>query len=133
MVYTIVTGTTSVSYAGNRLAGIPRSFARLGVRAEPLPRQSVDLDHTYSSSLFADDANTQKVDGWGKGVTNVRASWTGVKKDLSFAPFIGVNNLWNRAYIGSVTVNGTFGRVLEPSPLRNVYVGAEIGYRVRRK
>jgi iron complex outermembrane receptor protein len=131
--YTVVTGATSVSYAGKRLAGTPHSFARFGLRSQPVQGLTVDIDHTLSSSLFADDANTQVVNGWGNGVTNARASWTGRYQALSFAPFIGVNNLWNRAYVGSVTVNGTFGRVLEPAPLRNIYIGAEIGYRVIRR
>jgi hypothetical protein len=30
-----------------------------------------------------------------------------------------------------VTLNGLFGRVLEPAPRRVLYVGTEVGYRVR--
>jgi iron complex outermembrane receptor protein len=41
-------------------------------------------------------------------------------------PFAGVNNLWGRTYVGSVTVNGAFGRVFEPAPGRNAYAGAEV-------
>ncbi len=47
------------------------------------------------------------------------------------APFVGLTNAFDRSYIGSVTVNGFGGRVLEPSPGRNLYVGAEIGWRTR--
>ena len=50
---------------------------------------------------------------------------------MQLSPFLGVNNLWDRQYIGSVTLNGAFGRVLEPSPRRVVYIGTEIGYRAR--
>jgi outer membrane receptor protein involved in Fe transport len=42
-----------------------------------------------------------------------------------------VNNLWDRRYIGSVTLNGLFGRVFEPAPRRVLYVGTELGYRER--
>lgn len=130
--YTIVNGTTSTSYAGNRLAGIPKHFLRLGLRTSPGHGLSIDIDHTFSSSLYADDANTQLVNGWGNGVMNARASWQGTTGDIAVAPFLGVNNVFNRAYVGSVVVNGTFNRVLEPSPLRNVYAGAEIGFKARR-
>jgi outer membrane receptor protein involved in Fe transport len=41
-----------------------------------------------------------------------------------------VNNLWDRRYVGSVTLNGLGGRVFEPAPGRIVYFGAELGYRM---
>jgi iron complex outermembrane receptor protein len=47
---------------------------------------------------------------------------------MEIAPFVGVNNLWDRRYIGSVTLNGVGGRVFEPAPQRVIYVGTEIGY-----
>jgi hypothetical protein len=51
---------------------------------------------------------------------------------MRLSPFLGVNNLWDRKYIGSVTLNGAFGRVLEPSPRRVLYIGTEVGYRTRQ-
>jgi outer membrane receptor protein involved in Fe transport len=48
---------------------------------------------------------------------------------MELAPFLGVNNLWDRRYVGSVTLNGIFGRVFEPAPRRVIYLGTEIGYR----
>jgi iron complex outermembrane receptor protein len=47
---------------------------------------------------------------------------------MEVAPFVGINNLWDRRYVGGVTLNGVGGRVYEPAPLRVVYVGAELGY-----
>jgi iron complex outermembrane recepter protein len=63
-------------------------------------------------------------------VTNARLGWNGRSGQMEIAPFLGVNNLWDRAYVGSVTLNGAFGRVLEPSPRRVIYLGTEIGYAV---
>jgi iron complex outermembrane receptor protein len=116
---------------GNRLPGVPEHYWRFGLRSA-LPRGFyLDADHTLSSSLFSDDANTpaQGVDSWGAGVTNLRGGWVGDVGVLRLAPFLGLNNLWDRRYIGSVTLNGLGGRVLEPAPRRVVYLGAEIGYR----
>jgi iron complex outermembrane receptor protein len=127
--YKIVTGTRVDTLDGNRVAGVPRNFARIGLRAEPGHAFAVDIDHTISSSLFADDANTAGVGGW--GVTNARVSWMGTLGSGRFSPFVGFNNIFNRKYIGAVTVNGAFNRVLEPAPTRNMYVGAELGYRAR--
>jgi iron complex outermembrane receptor protein len=127
--YKIVSGTTVDTLDGNRLPGVPEHYWRFGLRAG-LPRGFyLDADHTISSSLVADDANTIFVDAWGAGVTNARLGWEGDVGSVRLAPFLGVNNLWDRQYVGSVTLNGVGGRVFEPAPRRVVYAGAEIGYR----
>jgi iron complex outermembrane receptor protein len=127
---------------GNRLPGVPKAFMRLGVRAGPFRGFSADLDHTMASSMYADDRNTLAVDGFGSspqgnikglgnGVTNVRFSWEGRAGGAWVRPFIGINNLWDRTYVSSFTINGTFGRVFETAPGRNYYLGGEIGWAAR--
>lgn len=114
---------------GNRLPGVPEHFWRFGLRTS-LPRSFyLDADHTISSSVLADDANTIWVNAWGAGVTNLRVGWDGQAGTMQLAPFLGINNLWDRQYVGSVTLNGIGGRVFEPAPRRVVYLGAELGYR----
>lgn len=127
--YVVVNGAVSDTLTGNRLSGVPRNFLRAGVRMGPFAGLTFDIDQVMSSSLFADDANTVEVASWGAGVTNLRATWTGSTGGLRFTPFFAVQNLFDRAYIGSVTINGAFGRVFEPSPGRNAYFGMEIRYR----
>jgi iron complex outermembrane receptor protein len=113
---------------GNRLPGVPEDFWRLGLRAALPYDFYVDADHTLSSSIVADDANTIWVNAWGAGVTNLRVGWNGRSGQMEIGPFLGINNLWDRRYVGSVTLNGAFGRVLEPAPRRVIYLGTEIGY-----
>jgi iron complex outermembrane recepter protein len=113
---------------GNRLPGVPEHFWRLGLRTALPYEFYLDADHTLSSSIVADDANTIWVDAWGAGVTNMRLGWNGRAGQMEIAPFLGVNNLWDRRYVGSVTLNGAFARVLEPAPRRVIYLGTEIGY-----
>ena len=43
---------------GNRLPGVPEHYWRLGLRAALPGGFYLDADHTLSSSLVADDANT---------------------------------------------------------------------------
>lgn len=117
---------------GNRLPGMPEHFWRFGLRTALPADFFVDADHTISSSIVADDANTTYVDAWGAGITNLRLGWDGQSGQVEFAPFLGVNNLWNRRYVGSVTLNGVGGRVFEPAPRRIVYIGTEIGFRTGR-
>jgi iron complex outermembrane receptor protein len=124
--YQLADGT---SLNGNRLPGVPEHFWRFGLRTSLPSDLYLDADHTISSSLLADDANTIWVDAWSAGVTNLRFGWDGQAGSVQLAPFLGVNNLWDRRYVGSVTLNGIGGRVFEPAPRRVVYVGTEIGYR----
>jgi iron complex outermembrane receptor protein len=116
------------SLDGNRLPGVPEHFWRLGVRTVLPAGFYADADHTISTSVAADDANTIIVPAWGEGITNLRLGWTGNSGSMRVAPFLGLNNLWDRRYIGSVTLNGVGGRVIEPAPRRVIYLGTEIGY-----
>jgi iron complex outermembrane receptor protein len=116
-------------FEGNRLPGVPEHYWRFGLRTELPQGLFLDADHTLSSSLVADDPNTIFVDSWGPGITNLRLGWDGEIGSLELGPFLGVNNLWDRRYVGSVTLNGLAGRVFEPAPRRIIYFGAELGYR----
>ena len=116
------------SLDGNRLPGVPEHFWRLGLRTALPGNFYLDADHTITTSLAADDANTPTlfVPAW--SVTNARAGWDGRVGHMEIAPFVGVNNLLDRRYVGSVTLNGIGGRVFEPAPRRVIYFGAELGY-----
>ena len=141
--YRVVTGATVDTLDGKRLPGVPKAFIRLGLRAGPVRGFALDLDHTMSSSIFADDKNTIYVSGWGakpksgnipgigSGVTNVRLSWEGTTGGAWIRPFIGINNLGDREYVSALTINGAFVRVFEPAPGRNYYIGGEIGWAAR--
>lgn len=126
--YRVVSGTAVDTLDGKRLAGVPRHHLRLLLRVTPHPRLRLELEQLISSSLFADDRNTIAVEGWGAGVTTFRGSWNVDAGALHLLPFLAVNNLFDRSYVSSVTVNGFGGRVFEPGPGRNAYFGVEIGY-----
>lgn len=126
--YRLTRGASVDTLDGNVLPGVPEHQARIGLRSNLPGNVTLDLDHMFSSSLMANDANSIEVDGWGAGVTNVRASWEGSHGGVRLAPFGGVQNVWNRRYISAVTVNGFGGRVLEPAPGRNFYLGMEVGF-----
>ena len=116
---------------GNRLAGVPRTAVRLGARLTHAGF-ALDADHTLQSTLWGDDANTLRVPGWGRGLLQLRASWRGRIGAQEVEPFAAVQNLLDQPLIGAVTINGAFGRVLEPAPRRTLYLGLEIGRGLRR-
>jgi iron complex outermembrane receptor protein len=135
--YRLVNGAETDTLDGNRLPGAPKTFARVGLRANPFTRFSIEVDHTMASSIFADDRNTLMVSGWdsagprvpqgmGTGITNARFAWEAPASWLRV--FAGVNNVWDREYVSALTLNGALGRVFEPASGRNWYLGADIGW-----
>ncbi|HEX6631240.1 MAG TPA: TonB-dependent receptor [Gemmatimonadaceae bacterium] len=129
--YRVVTGDAVDVLDGKRLPGVPEHFLRVGLRTRPTATTTLDVDHTVSSFVYADDDNTQRVEGWGAGITDARATWAARVGGTEVQPFAGVRNLFDRRYVSSVVVNGFGGRVREPGPGRSWYVGAEVGVRVR--
>jgi iron complex outermembrane receptor protein len=116
---------------GNFLAGVPANVLRLGART--LWRGfSLDVDHTLQAGLWADDRNSVRVEDWGAGQLNARLGWNGTVAGWRVEPFVAVNNALDTDYVGAVTLNGFGGRVLEPAPLRNWYLGFEVGAPILR-
>jgi iron complex outermembrane receptor protein len=126
--YRVVSGTTVDTLDGNHLAGVPGHHLRVLLRASPVRPLTLEVEQQVSSGLFADDRNTIEVEGWGAGVTTFRASWNVESGTFHLLPFVGISNVFDRSYVSSVTANGFGGRVFEPGPGRNAYVGLEIGY-----
>ena len=124
-------GVDTTVFTGKRAPGVPSEFVRFGLRSTLPMGFWLDIDHTLSSEQSANDANTLRVDGWGAGVSNVRVGWDGTIGGMHATPFMAANNLWDKEYVGSVTVNGFGGRVFEPSPRRNYYFGVELGWAKR--
>lgn len=126
--YRVERGATVEVYDGKALPGIPAHFGRLVASWRVGERLDLDLEQSLSGAVWTDDANTpdRRVASWGAGVTSLRAAWRAPSTRLGLLPFLGINNLFDRRYVGSVIVNGAAGRVLEPAPGRNVYVGVEV-------
>jgi iron complex outermembrane receptor protein len=125
--YRIPNGAVTDTLDDNRLAGVPRHFFR-ATATVLAGRWTFEADQTTAGEMFADDRNTQRVEGWGAGVTSVRASARVTTGRVLLEPFAALNNLFDRRYVGSVNINGAFGRVLEPAPGRNGYLGVEISW-----
>jgi iron complex outermembrane receptor protein len=126
--YRVERGGTVEDFDGKTLPGLPAHFGRVGLSVRPALGLDIDVEQTLSGAVWTDDLNTpeRRVASWGLGVTTLRAAWRQPAGRLGLAPFVGINNLFDRRYVSSVVINGTFGRVLEPAPGRNVYVGFEV-------
>lgn len=127
--YRVPNGARTDTLDGKREAGVPRRFVRTGLQAH-WAGWTLDADHSTAGALFGDDRNTLPVADWGRGLVNVRFAWRGAVGGTQFHPFVAVNNLLDTPYVASVTINGSQGRVLEPAPLRNWYLGLDVAWRL---
>ena len=114
-----------VSYAGNRLPGIPRQQLQTYLTWRP-GRLFVSTEAIVTASAAADDANQVRIPG--HEVVHLRAGGTPFRGASWFSPVIGVQNLFDRAYTPSVNVNATGGKYYEPAPGRVFNVGLTVGF-----
>jgi iron complex outermembrane receptor protein len=122
------TSATGTAITDNTLPGVVPFSARLGATFARGP-VVLDLDQAWASAVWADDANTIEVPGWGAGVTSAMLRVQTALGSTPLALRLGVRNLFDRAHAAGVVVNGGFGRVVEPGNGRRIVVGVEIGRR----
>ena len=108
--------------AGNELPGIPRTSVYTELKWQhPSTGLYTAIEGRYQSRMYVNDLNTEFADVYFLG--NIRA---GVKQKwhgLQLEEFIRVDNIFNKAYIGSVIVNEANRRYYEPAPRRNYFLG----------
>lgn len=112
-----------ISFAGKRIPGIPAHQFQLGAtwRHGTL---YLSADGLGSSRIAADDANSHHVPGY--IVTHVRAGGTVTLGQTSLTPMLGISNVFDRRFAGSVVVNAAGAKFYEPAPGRTVYAGAAV-------
>ena len=117
-------------FAANKIPGIPDNFffAELSYERPSGFFSTIDLQH--ADSLFANNANTETVDGY--TVINLRAGFDKVMGSCTLTPFVGINNLFDERYTANVRINAFGGRYFEPAPERNFYAGISVRYRFAR-
>ncbi len=107
--------------SGNFLPALARNILYVGVtwRYAPLGF-STTLETLTRSKIYVDDRNTDAAAGY--WVANWRAGFEQETRHWRFSEFGSLDNLANRAYVGSVIVNETNSRFFEPAPGRTAYV-----------
>jgi iron complex outermembrane receptor protein len=106
---------------GNFLPAVARNALYLGVSWTYAPLGfSTTVETLGRAKIYADDRNTDAAAGY--WVANVRAGFEQLTRHWRFSEFARLDNLANRAYVGSVIVNETNSRFFEPAPGRTAYV-----------
>jgi iron complex outermembrane receptor protein len=107
--------------AGNFLPAVARNTLYVGVTWNYAPLGfSTTLEALSRAKIYADDRNSDAAAGY--GLANLRAGFEQETRHWRFSEFARLDNLANRAYVGSVIVNETNSRFFEPAPGRTAYV-----------
>ena len=110
----------SASYAGNVIPGIPEHQLQLSATWRGHGAFAT-VESITKSSVWVDDPNTTTAQRF--SVVNLRVGGTAAFGRPWLAPVVGVSNLFDRRYVGSVAVNAARGKYFEPAPGRTFFVG----------
>jgi iron complex outermembrane recepter protein len=106
---------------GNFLPAVARNSLYVGVSWNYAPLGfSTTVETIARAKIYADDRNTDAAASY--WVANLRAGFKQETTHWSFSEFARLDNLANRAYVGSVIVNDANSRFFEPAPGRTAYV-----------
>jgi iron complex outermembrane receptor protein len=107
--------------AGNHLPAVPMNTLYAGLTWRDIPLGfSTTLEVLGRAKIYVDDRNSAAAAGY--WVANVRAGFDQETKHWRFSEFARLDNLANRAYVGSVIVNETNSRFFEAAPGRTAYI-----------
>ena len=119
--------TQSPDGSGTRIAGVPRSALDASLRWGGARGWHARLQLSAIGAVVANDANTARAPGYALVDASMGYVIDGIR--VQVAPFLRLDNLFERRYIGSVIVNESTGRYYEPGPGRAIYVGCRVTFR----
>jgi iron complex outermembrane recepter protein len=107
--------------AGSYLPAVPMNSLYTGLTWSYVPMGfSATMEVESRARIYADDRNSASAPSY--WLANLRAGFEQDSKHWHFSEYARVDNLANRAYIGSVIVNETNSRFFEPAPGRTAYI-----------
>jgi iron complex outermembrane receptor protein len=107
--------------AGSYLPAVPRNSLYAGLTWSYAPLGfNTTLETLGRARIYADDRNSAAAAGY--WVANWRAGFAQETRHWRFSEFARLDNVANRAYVGSVIVNETNSRFFEPAPGRTAYI-----------
>ena len=81
---------------------------------------STTLETDGRARIYADDTNSDAAAGY--WVENLRAGFAQETRHWRFSEYVRIDNLMDRAYVGSVIVDETNSRFFEAAPGRTAYI-----------
>jgi iron complex outermembrane receptor protein len=119
--------TTTIIPAGNYLPAIPENILYAGLTwRNPASGFFATAETLVRSRIYADDRNTGHAGGY--WTENLRTGFKQKSPGWQTSEYLRIENLFNKAYIGSVIVNDANSRFFEPAPGIGVFVMFEAKY-----
>ena len=112
---------------GNSLPGVARK--QLNWQLDYMPWQDntvLSLHSRYRSAVYLDDANSDLAPG--ATTFAISAQHSQQVQQLSVDYWLALDNITDKAYVGSVIVNQSKGRAIEPAPGRQFSAGIRASY-----
>jgi iron complex outermembrane receptor protein len=119
--------TDSAAFDGKRIPGIPIHRMQASAMISGGSLFAV-LEAEAAASAFVDDGNTARAPAY--QVANLRGGARRVFGVSNASLVAGIQNLFNRAYSPSLSVNAVRGKFFEPAVGRTAFVGLTIGLAV---
>jgi len=113
-------GSNAVA-SGNRLPGAPEHSLYADLQYRWSGAFSTAVEVRADSKVWVDDVNSDAAPAYAE--VNLRAGYEFRAGAAKVVLFGRIDNLFDRAYAGSVIVNDGNGRFFEPAPGRRLYVG----------
>ncbi|NUO81637.1 TonB-dependent receptor [candidate division KSB1 bacterium] len=133
--FVIETANARTQLAGNKVPGVPPQHLFASLLYEHTSGVYAELEAQWNAEYFTNDFNGPPP---GSNVTRSNFSNAGYRtvdlrlglsrsfKKIGFDFFLGVNNLFDERYNGSIVPNAQANRFFEPAPERNWYVGGSV-------
>ena len=107
--------------AGSYLPAVPMNSLYAGLTWSHAPLGfSTTLETLGRARIYVDDRNSDAAAGY--WTANLRAGFAQDTKHWRLTEFVRIDNIANRAYVGSVIVNETNSRFFEAAPGRTAYI-----------
>jgi iron complex outermembrane recepter protein len=113
---------------GNRIPGTldRQLFAELAWKPQAVPGLTGALEVVHLGRMVVDDLNSDRTDA--ATLFNLRLGWEQAIGNWRLKSYLRLDNLADKAYVGSVIANEGNRRFFEPAPGRQWGVGASLSY-----
>jgi iron complex outermembrane receptor protein len=119
--------TTAVIPAGNYLPAVAQNILYAGLTWRyPAAGFMATAETLVRSRIYADDRNSGYAGGY--WTENLRAGFEQKSAGWQTSEYLRIENMFNKAYVGSVIVNDANSRFFEPEPGLGVFVMFEAKY-----
>jgi iron complex outermembrane recepter protein len=121
---------TVVTYKGNIVPSVPKHILNFILSYELEISEDISgllqWDCDYITSMYTNDSNTEQVPGYFYG--NAMVGLNVACGNIGVVGYFGVNNIFDKRYVGYVNINDFNGQSRETGEPRNVYSGLRMTY-----